>query len=152
MGRSRETYNKKEVRKKKEKKKKQKDQRRQEKKENNKSSMDDMIAYVDENGNITNTPPDPEDKEDIEAEDIEIGISKQDPALKKKPEKTGKVTFFNESKGFGFIEDTNTRERLFFHVNNLIDDVEEEDRVTFEMEKGPRGPVAKDVRLIKTDD
>ena len=152
MGRSRETYNKKEVRKKKEKKKKEKEKKRLERKENEKKdSLDDMIAYVDENGNITDTPPDPDEKETIEAEDIEIGIPKQDPAQKHTKIREGKVSYFNDSKGFGFIEDSENRQRVFFHVNDLVDDVEEDNIVNFEEEKGPRGPVAKEVRLAKDE-
>ncbi|MBA7572405.1 hypothetical protein ES708_14185 [subsurface metagenome] len=63
MARSRETFNKKEVRNKKEKKKKEKEKKRLARKESEKKSgLDDMIAYVDANGNITSTPPDPTKK------------------------------------------------------------------------------------------
>jgi hypothetical protein len=61
MGRSQETFGKKEVRTKKEKKRKEKEQKRAKRKsEGKKNSFDDMIAYVDEFGKITSTPPDPE--------------------------------------------------------------------------------------------
>jgi len=74
MGRSQETFNKKEVRNKKEKKRKEKEKKKLAKKESGKSSMDDMIAYVDENGMLTTEPPDPtKKKKDIKLEDIEIG-------------------------------------------------------------------------------
>ena len=60
MGRSQESFNKKEVRKKKEKKRQDKEKKRLARKEGEKkNSLDDMIAYVDENGMITDTPPDP---------------------------------------------------------------------------------------------
>ena len=59
MGRSQETFNKKEVRKKKDKKKKDKEAKKMARRDNEKSgSLDDMIAYVDENGNFSATPPD----------------------------------------------------------------------------------------------
>ena len=65
MGRSKETYNKKEVRNKKEKKRKEKEKKKLARKEGEKANSDDMIAYVDENGMITSTPPDPTKKKDI---------------------------------------------------------------------------------------
>ena len=75
MGRSQETFNKKEVRNKKEKKRKEKEKRRLARKEGEKSGgLDDMIAYVDENGMISDTPPDPTKKKDIKLEDISIGV------------------------------------------------------------------------------
>jgi hypothetical protein len=71
MGRSQETFNKKEVRSKKEKKRKEKDQKRAKKKsEGKKSNLNDMIAYVDEYGRISSTPPDPDKKIEIAAESM----------------------------------------------------------------------------------
>ena len=73
MGRSQETYRKKDVRKKKSKKRKEKEEKRQARKNNEKKSgLDDMIAYVDENGVIRSTPPNPDNKPEIDPEDIEI--------------------------------------------------------------------------------
>src|SRR5450631_2624218 len=101
-----ETWNKKEREKKKQKEKQEKLERKQERKDNAKEgkSLNDMLAYVDENGNISSTPPDPRKKINIKLEDIEIGVPQQravDPAdLIRK----GIVTFFNESKGYGFIK------------------------------------------------
>ncbi len=81
MGRSQESFNKKDVRNRKEKKRKEKEKKRLERKESKESGeQDDMIAYVDEYGRITDTPPDPSEKEDIELEDIEIGIPARDPS------------------------------------------------------------------------
>jgi len=79
MGRSQETFNKKEVRNKKEKKRKDKIAKREEKKNLEKSGeLDDMIAYVDENGNISDTPPDPTKKKVIKSESIEINVPKRE--------------------------------------------------------------------------
>ena len=78
MGRSQETYNKKEVRNKKEKKRKEKEKKRLARKEGEKKSgLEDMIAYVDENGTITSTPPDPNRKTEVPLEDIDISIPKK---------------------------------------------------------------------------
>jgi len=73
MGRSQETFKKKDVRKKKAKKRKDKEEKRLAKKSHDKKSdLDDMIAYVDENGVISSSPPDPGKKQDIDPEDIDV--------------------------------------------------------------------------------
>lgn len=150
MGRSQETYNKKEVRNKKEKKRKEKEKRRLAKKENEKKgSLDDMIAYVDENGMITSTPPDPTKKKDVKLENIEISIPKQDPSQKPDPIRKGTVTFFNDSKGFGFIKDSETQESVFVHVNNILEEIKEGNLVSFEVVSGPKGLTATQVKLFK---
>ncbi len=150
MGRSQETFNKKEVRNKKEKKRKEKEKKRLARKENEKrGSLDDMIAYVDENGMITTSPPDPTKKKNIKSEDIEISITKRDSTQNSDPIRKGIVTFFNESKGFGFIKDSETQESVFVHVNNLLEDIKEGNVVSFEVEMGHKGPAAIQVKLFK---
>lgn len=150
MGRSQESFNKKAVRNKKEKKRKEKEQKRLARKENEKSSsLDDMIAYVDENGVIMDTPPDPEEKKDIKAEDIEVSIPKSDPNEKEDPIRKGTVSFFNESKGYGFIRDLESRDSIFVHVNNTLEEIKEGNLVSFETEKGPKGLTAINVKMVK---
>ena len=98
-----ETWNKKEREKKKQQSKKEKEERKRERKENAKGkSQDDMIAYIDENGNISSTPPDPRKMKKILLEDIEIGVPKQQAVDPADLIRKGTVTFFNESKGYGF--------------------------------------------------
>lgn len=150
MGRSQETFNKKEVRNKKAKKRKDKEMRRLARKDNDKgTNQDDMIAYVDENGMITDTPPDPNRKSDIKLEDIEIGIPKNDSAHNQDPVRNGVVSFFNESKGYGFIRDLQTKESIFVHVNKLLEEIKEGNLVSYEIEKGPKGLNALQVKLTK---
>ncbi|HUS86015.1 MAG TPA: cold shock domain-containing protein [Bacteroidales bacterium] len=150
MGRSQETFNKKEVRNKKEKKRKEKEKKRLARKESEKkSSLDDMIAYVDENGMITSTPPDTGKKRETKLEDIEISVPKGDPSQKPDPVRKGIVSFFNESKGYGFIRDSETNESVFVHVNNLLEEIKEGNVVSFEVEKGQKGPAAVKVKLFK---
>lgn len=150
MGRSQETFNKKEVRTKKEKKRKEKEKKKLARKENEKKgSLDDMIAYVDENGMLTSTPPDPTKKKDVKLEDIEIGIPKGDSIEKMDPIRKGIVSFFNESKGYGFIKDSETKESVFVHVNNLLEEIKEGNIVSFEVEMGQKGPTAVKVKLFK---
>ncbi|SHE95595.1 cold-shock DNA-binding protein family [Mariniphaga anaerophila] len=148
MGRSQESFNKKEVRNKKEKKRKEKEKKRLARKENKGSSLDDMIAYVDANGNITDTPPDPDQKEEINVEDIQISVPRG-PLVEMDPVRKGTVTYFNPSKGFGFITDQETRESIFVHVNNTLEDIREGNLVSFEVEKGQKGPVAVKVEIVR---
>ena len=149
MGRSHETFNKKDVRKKKEKKRKDKEARKQARKEEqSKSGLDDMIAYVDEFGNITDTPPDPDEKEEMNAEDIEVSIPKSDGTAQDKT-RTGIITNFNDSKGYGFIRDADTKESIFVHVNNTLEDIAEGNKVSFETEKGQKGLMAVNVKVIR---
>lgn len=136
-----------------EKKKNLKREEKQKKKENRKlsgtNSFDDMIAYVDENGMITSTPPDQTvKKEEIDLESIVISTPKkveEEPAILK-----GRVEFFNESKGFGFIKNLSGAEKYFFHINNVTDEIVEGNIVTFTLEKGLKGLNAVDVCLAPT--
>lgn len=150
MGRSQESFSKKEREKKKVKKKKDKLQKKEERKLSSEKGkdFDDMIAYVDEFGNITSTPPpEPDKSAEIKAEDIEVSIPKNENRDEPDAERRGTVTFYNESKGFGFIRDHQTGESLFFHVNNVVDQIGESDKVSFLAERGPRGMNAVNVRL-----
>lgn len=139
MAKSRQTSGKKDREKKRLQKKKEKEQRKEERKSNNMkgASLDDMISYVDEYGNLTDTPPDPKAKKTkVDLSTIQLGAAKRE---EEDPIKTGKVDFFNTDKGFGFIIDSFGKERYFFHVNGLIDQVAENDKVQFELERGPKG-------------
>ena len=62
--------------------------------------------------------------------------------------KEGKVKFFNESKGYGFIKDVESDEVYFVHVSGLIDKIKEDDDVTFELTEGRKGLNAVNVKLI----
>lgn len=149
MARSQETFNKKEVRNKKEKKRKDKAAKKLARKEAEKSgSLDDMIAYVDENGMLTSTPPDPTKKKKIKSENIEISIPKRE-AVEYDPVRKGVVTFFNDSKGFGFIKDSETQESVFVHANNLLEEIRDNNIVSFEVEMGPKGPTATKVKIVR---
>ncbi|MBJ6118338.1 cold shock domain-containing protein [Pontibacter sp. BT310] len=58
----------------------------------------------------------------------------------------GTVKFFNNEKGFGFIKDENSEKEYFVHVTGLIDEVRENDRVTFELQEGRKGLNAVNVK------
>jgi len=148
MGRSQESFNKKDVRNKKEKKRKEKEAKKLARKDGDKASFDDMIAYVDENGVITSEPIDPKSKTEIKLEDIAVSVPKGstedvDPVRK------GTVSFYNESKGFGFIKDLETKQDVFVHANNVIGEIKEGNLVTYEVENGQRGPNAVRVQISK---
>ena len=135
MGKSQETSNKKEVKNKKDKKRKEKAKKRLIRKETGKSSFDDMIAYVDEFGMITSTPPDTSKKIIVEANAIETSVTKNDPSKKPDYIRKGVVTFFNDSKGFGFIRDMENKQSVFVHANNLQEPIKENNIVSFEIGK-----------------
>jgi cold shock CspA family protein len=146
-----ETWNKKEREKKKKQERKEKAEKKQERKENSKgsNSFDDMLAYLDENGNLSSKPPDPRKKIIINAEDIELGVPKQEPVNPEDLIRTGIVTFFNDSKGYGFIRDMETQESVFVHINSLTEAIKENNKVSFEVEMGPKGANAVNVKLVK---
>ncbi|HBN03464.1 MAG TPA: DNA-binding protein [Bacteroidetes bacterium] len=148
MSKSQETYSKKEKEKKRQKKKKEKDEKRMERKASSKGGgLDNMIAYIDENGNISDTPPDPDKKVEFELEDIVTSVPKQEE-FDMETARQGKIDFFNTEKGFGFIKEIGTNESYFVHYKGLVDDVVEGDKVSFELEKGMKGLNAVKVTKI----
>ena len=150
MARSKETFGKKELEKKKLKKRKEKEQRKEERKASGGGlSFEDMLVYVDENGQLVSTPPDPTKKVEIDAESIVLGARNSNAGYVEDPLRKGTVTFFNTSKGYGFIKDSETGESIFVHINGLVDQVNENDKVNFETERGPKGMNAVNVTLIK---
>ncbi|HNP96974.1 MAG TPA: cold shock domain-containing protein [Cyclobacteriaceae bacterium] len=60
----------------------------------------------------------------------------------------GTVKFFNNTKGFGFIKPTNSSEDIFVHQSGLIDEIRENDKVKFEVERGKKGMNAVNVELV----
>ena len=150
MGRSQETFNKKEREKKKIKERQDKAEKMEARKAGAKKgkSLEDMMAYLDENGNITSTPPDPRKKKVFKQEDMQVGVPTQEERDANIVYRRGVVSFFNEDKGFGFINDVDTRERIFVHVNQLSSRIKENDKVTFEVQMGPKGPSAVNVTIV----
>jgi len=139
MAKSQQTFNKAEKEKKRLKKKKDKEARREERKANaTGGGLENMMAYVDENGNITDTPPDPTKKVEVDIENIEIGVPKKEDVFID-PVKKGRVDFFNHDKGFGFIKETGSADSFFVHINGCDDEITEGDMVSFELEKGLKG-------------
>ena len=150
MGKSQETYNKKEKEKKRLKKRQEKEAKKLARKEEDKNSgLDSMMAYVDEFGNITDTPPDPTVKKKvIKAENIVIGVPTREELPEVDPIRKGAVEFFNDEKGFGFIKEDETNEKYFVHVSSTTEELVENDKVSFELEQGMKGLNAVRVKKI----
>lgn len=60
---------------------------------------------------------------------------------------TGTVKFFNNAKGFGFVKDEQTGKEIFVHVSGLIDEIRENDQVTYDVQDGKKGLNAVNVKL-----
>ncbi len=147
MAKPQNTYSKQDNEKNRLKKKKEKLQKKEERKLSGESGLDNMIAYVDEYGRLTDTPPDPAKKLKVDVNSIEIGVSRQEDIVMP-TERVGKIDFFDDTKGFGFIKETGTQEKFFVHVKGLMQEVKEGDNVTFELERGMKGMNAVRVKKI----
>lgn len=153
MGASNETFSKREKEKARQKKKQDKQEKRDDRKAtvNKGQSLDQMLAYVDENGNISTTPPNPRNHKPVDQQDIAIGVARREPEAPQDVIRQGTITMFNTSKGYGFIRDQQSQQSIFVHQNELIDPVHESDRVTFEIRNTPKGASAVQVKkLVKS--
>lgn len=141
------SFSKKEKAKKKSKKKEDKAQKKEERKSSNNKGkgFESMLAYIDENGNLTDTPPDTRNRIEIDLNDIQLGAA---PIVQEDPTRTGVVSFFSD-KGFGFIIDDRNQNKVFVHANQLSEPIKEGDKVSFENERSPKGMVAVNVNKIK---
>ncbi len=120
------------------------------KKEERKASgiQNSEFVYVDEFGQLTDSPPDPSKKVKVDVASIEIGVPKKEDREEEDPVKKGKVSFFDSSKGFGFIIEIDSQEKYFVHVSGLTEEVIENDKVSFELERGLKGMNAVRVKKI----
>lgn len=148
MARPQETFNKREQEKLRAQKRKEKQEKKEARKANPKLSGEDLYVYVDENGHLTSTPPDPSRRIEIDVESIEIGVSRRTESDEVPAERRGTIDFFNESKGFGFIKEVETGEKYFVHISGLVDKVKEGNLVTYDLEKGAKGMNAVNVKKI----
>ena len=148
MGKSQETWNKKEKENKKKKKKEDKAKIKEERKANpGSSAFEDMLMYVDENGNLSATPPDPLKKKKVIAENIALGVPIREEADENDGLRTGTVTFFDSSKGYGFIKCQDSQDSIFSHINGHLEEIKEGNKVSFRTEKGPKGLNAIEVKI-----
>lgn len=152
MAKSQQSFNKKERDKKRKKKKQDKldkrERRKVERGEAGKKSFEELLMYLDEDGNLTPEKPDPTKKrKEIKAEDIPLGMP-MNTRVDLTGERTGKVKFFNDDKGYGFIIDKETKESYFVHINDTYSDIKENHKVKFELAKGDKGMKAVKVEQL----
>jgi cold shock CspA family protein len=140
MAKSKETFSKKEKEKKRQKQKQEKRQKMEARKAERASgqSQGGTLAWLDENGHLVDSPPDPKRRREFKVEDIAISVPRHEPASEN-DFRTGVVSFYNKAKGFGFINEPATGERLFFHVNDILEPLDESDQVRFFVERSARG-------------
>lgn len=140
-----ESWNKRERELKKRNAKKKKEEKKQERKENagKGKSLDDMFAYVDEYGNLSATPP---EKTSKPVTDIPPTVANSRALNAIDETRKGIVSFYDSSKGYGFIRDTHTNESIFVHINGSAVELKENLKVIFEVQKGPKGLIAVNVK------
>jgi cold shock CspA family protein len=147
VGKSQETFGKKE-REKKRRKKKEEKARRKVDRVANAGDKGENITYMDVYGKFHETQPEAAEK--VKAKNIEIGIpQRSDEEADEDAILKGTITFFNESKGYGFIKEKKTGQSVFVHINALTEEVKEGNLVRFETVKGPKGPSAVNVEVVR---
>lgn len=141
------SFFKKENNKKKQKKQQDKISRREERKTNNNKGkeLDDMIVYVDINGNFTSLPPHAQNREEDAAKARQ---SKMAEMITEDTIFSGIVSYMSE-KGYGFITEENSNENIFFHYGQLNEAVKKHDVVHYKKEKTPKGYQATDIKSNK---
>lgn len=150
MAKSKATFTKRDREKKKQEKKQEKAERREERRANSMkgASLEDMMVYVDDDGNFTSVLPDPKKRAEIDASKIELDITKMQAAAREDARRNGVVTMFNHAKGFGFIRDLETQKSVFVHINAVQrGELKETDKVSFDLQRTAKGDNA--VNVIK---
>ena len=138
-----------------EKKKQQAREEKQEKKRERKetsrngNSLTEMMAYVDENGNLTSIPQNPLKKREYNIDEIQIGTLKAEDRNSVQDFEEGSVYYFNVEKGYGFIRDAKTKQSIFVHNTQFSGPVNLNQRVRFLITKGIKGAEAIEVSVVK---
>ncbi len=148
MAKSKQTFQKSEIEKKKRLKQLAKDEKREMRKQNSNKGKgyESMIAYVDHNGNLSDTPPDPKLRKEIKADDILLGARSFDREAASVTQ-NGRIAIYNQDRGYGFIKDNLSQKKIFFHYSDLNFQAKEGDSVSFEVVSGIKGLSA--VKVIK---
>jgi cold shock CspA family protein len=141
-----ETFAKKELQKKRAKKKQDKLEKKEERKNNNNKgkSFEDMIVYLDENGNLTDVHPDKQ----IKGKPIEPRSNQNSKDNVEAIEFTGTISSFFKDKNFGFIVEDITNANIFIHGNSVQESINIRDRVSYKKEKTAKGYAAFAVKKI----
>ena len=91
----------------------------------------------------------PSKRKEIKLEDIQLGARKPDESEAVGYINQGRVSYYNDEKGYGFIKDSRTKESVFFHLNSTVVPIKLNDLVSFEKVKGPKGMSATDINKIE---
>lgn len=154
MAKSQQTFKKKEREKKKRKKKEDKRERREqrkiEKEAKGKLELEDQLSYLDENGHIVSEKPDPSKKVEIKLDQIVLGGNPglRDNMNSDDGSRRGKVNYFDHDKGYGFIIDSTSGERVFAHIKDCYEEIKENHKVTYVRVHNERGAAALEVEII----
>jgi len=140
------TFKKKSLQQNRAKKKQDKLDRKIDRKSNNNKGKDfnDMITYIDENGNFTDIPPSMQIRKIINAKDIPL----ESTVILENREYTGIIEVYFFDKSYGFISEQESNEKVFVHGVNLLEKVSPNDKVIYKKEKTPKGFVAIQVKRI----
>ena len=149
-----ETFNKKDREKKKRIKQREKLEKKSMRKANSTKgkSLDEMLVFVDAEGNLTNTPPDElwvrDLNLDIKAEVAATTVKRPKKVQEVRERRKGKLSFFDEKKGYGFIADNESGQSVFVHKTQCKTPVFQGDTLYFELEKNMKGSFAMNVDKI----
>lgn len=109
-------------------------------------SLEEMYVYVDEFGNLSSVPSDPSKRKAVDLSEITFQTEPtQNHPAQADSLRTGTVQYFSQSKGFGFIVDSLTGDRIFVHASELSRPVTENEQVTFEKQRNAKGFFATNV-------
>ncbi|WP_149912815.1 MULTISPECIES: cold-shock protein [Sphingobacterium] len=141
MGQSQQTFRKKEIAKKKLQKRKEKEEKKAQREDSNDKgkALEEMFAYVDENGNISDKPP--LKKYEFKEEDL-IRPEVEDVYS------FGKVSFYNEAGQYGFIRDNETRENVYFNFKILGFVLQQDQKVKFKSQSSKQGLQVTEVIVL----
>lgn len=103
--------------------------------------------YMGADGQLTTEKPENFMREEVSLDEIQISTPKKEELEQEDPVKIGIVNNFNSDKGYGFIKQKESNDSFFVHINNVEGTIKEGNKVSFEVEKGPKGLVAVKVKL-----
>lgn len=113
------------------------------------NSLSEMMAYVDENGNLTSIPQNPMKKREYSLDEIQISSPRAEDRNTVEAFEEGSVYYFNVEKGYGFIRDAKTKQSIFVHNTQFSEPINLNQRVRFLITKGLKGLEAIEVSVVK---
>lgn len=128
-------------------KRQEKQKKKEERQNKGSSSFEEMLAYVDEFGVLHSSPPEIRPMDETEVTEIQISVPRRTEAEESRS-LNGRIEFFNASKGYGFVKESGTNEKYFFHITNAPAGIAEGDEVIFEAERSARGMNAVQIEIV----